>query len=88
MGTALIPTETIETRIFFIRGKKVMLDKDLAELYSVEIKVLLQAVKRNKDRFPKDFMFQLDQKEYAIVRSQFVTSCWGGRRYNPYALKI
>ena len=77
--------EKIETRIFLIRGRKVMLDSDLAELYDVETKVLLQAVKRNKDRFPEDFMFQLDQEEYEALRSQFVTSnkgC-GGRRFKP-----
>ena len=64
-----------------------MLDSDLAELYDVETKVLLQAVKRNKDRFPEDFMFQLDQEEYEALRSQFVTSNKGrgGRRFKPYA---
>ena len=72
MSTALIPTETIETRILFIRSKKVMLDKNLAELYNVKTKILLQAVKRNKDRFPQDFMFQLNQKEYEMLRSQIV----------------
>ncbi len=85
MSTEVIPVETIETRIFLIRGKKIMLDKDLAELYAVKTKVLLQAVKRNKNRFPQDFMFQLDQKESENLRSQIVTSSWGGRRYNPYA---
>ena len=64
-----------------------MLDSDLAELYDVETKVLLQAVKRNRDRFPEDFMFQLDQEEYEALRSQFVTSNKGrgGRRFKPYA---
>ena len=64
-----------------------MLDSDLAELYNVETKVLLQAVKRNKDRFPEDFMFQLDQEEYEALRSQIVTSNKGrgGRRFKPYA---
>ena len=85
MSTALISTEKIESKIYLIRGKKVMLDSDLAELYNVETKILLQAVKRNKDRFPEDFMFQLVQKEYEILRSQIVTSSWGGRRYLPYA---
>ena len=65
----LIPLEKIETRIFLIRGRKVMLDSNLAELYDIETKVLLQAVKRNKDRFPEDFMFQLDQEEYEALRS-------------------
>ena len=83
----LIPLEKIETRIFLIRGRKVMLDSDLAELYDVETKVLLQSIKRNKDRFPEDFMFQLDQEEYEALRSQFVTSNKGrgGRRFKPYA---
>jgi AbrB family looped-hinge helix DNA binding protein len=62
----------------------VLLDADLAKLYGVETKVLLQALKRNPDRFPKDFMFQLTDREYRDLRSQFVTSSWGGRRYAPY----
>ena len=61
-----------------------MLDVVLAELYSVETKVLLQAVKRNIERFPGDFMFQPEKQELAILRSQIVTSSWGGRRYPPY----
>ena len=72
MSTALIPTETIETRILFLRGKKVMLDKDLAELYKVKPIVLRQQVKRNKERFPDDFMFQLTNEEVAIMVSQNV----------------
>ena len=72
--------------IFDIRGQKVMLDSDLAALYEVEPKVLNQAVKRNIDRFPADFMFQLAQDEWKILRSQFVTSSnsHGGRRYAPH----
>jgi len=62
-----------------------MLDADLAELYEVETKVLNQAVKRNSDRFPEDFMFQLNEEEFENLRSQSVTSSWGGRRYAPYA---
>ena len=63
-----------------------MLDADLAELYGVETKTLIQAVKRNLEWFPEDFMFQLSRKEFSILRSQFVTSSdWGGRRYQPYA---
>ena len=62
-----------------------MLDKDLAELYGVKTKVFVQAVKRNIDRFPDDFMFQLTKEEFENLRSQFVTSSWGGRRYLPYA---
>ncbi len=84
MGS-IIPSEAIEKRILFIRGHKVMLDADLAELYGVETRVLVQAVKRNLDRFPADFMFQLTDKEFEDLRSQIVTSSWGGRRYPPYA---
>ncbi len=65
--------------------RKVLLDADLAALYEVPTKVLLQAVKRNLERFPEDFMFQLDKQEFAILRSQIVTSSWGGRRTVPYA---
>lgn len=61
-----------------------MLDKDLAELYGVETRVLIQAVKRNISRFPEDFMFQLTRNEFDTLRSQIVTSNWGGRRYLPY----
>ena len=75
----------IQQKIFEIRGQSIMLDFDLAELYGVETKVLNQAVKRNADRFPKDFMFQLSEKEIHTLRSQFVTSNRGGRRYRPYA---
>jgi hypothetical protein len=83
---SLVPVEKIEKAILLIRGQKVMLDADLAVLYDVETKVLIQAVKRNLERFPEDFMFQLTQEEFAILRSQFVTSSdWGGRRYPPYA---
>ena len=83
--TNLVPSERIERLILLLRGHKVMLDADLAELYGVSTKVLNQAVKRNKDRFPSDFMFQLNQKEFDILRSQFVTSNKGrgGRRYAP-----
>ncbi len=83
--TDLIPIENISSKIYFIRNEKVLLDQDLAEMYNVETKKLIQAVKRNIDRFPKDFMFQLSKNEYAILRSQIVTSSWGGRRYSPYA---
>ncbi|MDR0412389.1 MAG: ORF6N domain-containing protein [Dysgonamonadaceae bacterium] len=75
----------IQNKIYEIRGYKVMLDFDLAEMYQVETKVLNQAVKRNIERFPFDFMFQLTNKELADLRSQFVTSSWGGTRYLPYA---
>ena len=83
---SLIPVDRIEKAILLIHGQKVMLDADLAELYGVETRVLVQAVKRNLERFPEDFMFQLSQEEFAILRSQIVTSSdWGGRRYPPYA---
>ncbi len=81
---ALLPIENITSKIHLIRNEKVMLDSDLAELYGVETKVLVQAVKRNIDRFPQDFMFQLTINQYKILRSQTVTSNWGGRRYPPY----
>ncbi len=71
---ALIPHERIENKIFLIRGKKVMFDRDLADLYGVETGALNQAVKRNKGRFPEDFMFQLNQAEFKIWRSQIVIS--------------
>jgi phage regulator Rha-like protein len=81
----LIPTEIIEKKILLIRGEKVMLDADLAELYAVETKMLVRAVKRNIDRFPEDFMFQLAEEEFQNLRFQFGTSSqWGGRRYLPY----
>jgi len=75
----------IQNLIYEIRGQKVMLDSDLAVLYGVETKVMNQAVKRNKDRFPPEFMFQLTQLEYDNLKSQFVTSSWGGRRKLPFA---
>jgi len=76
----------IEKRIFLIRNHKVILSIDLAELYGVEPKVLNQAVKRNIERFPSDFMFQLTNQEFANLKSQIVTSSWGGlRRAMPYA---
>ena len=77
----------IEKRIFFLRDQKVMLSSDLAALYGVETKVLVQAVKRNIERFPKDFMFQLSEVEFRDLKSQFVTSSWGGaRRVRPTPL--
>ena len=80
-----IPTEVIENKIYRIRGQKVMLSSDLAVLYEVEHKVLMQAVKRNKDRFPEDFMFQITKDEFENLKSHFVTSRWGGIRKMPYA---
>src|SRR5258706_1007183 len=76
----LIPDEVVISKIYLIRGQKVMIDSDLAGLYNVGTKVLNQTVKRNLLRFPADFMFQLSQREYRNLRSQFVTSSWGGRR--------
>ena len=75
----------VQNLIHEIRGQKVMLDFDLARLYQVETKVLNQAVRRNIKRFPEDFMFQLDNKEFANLKSQIVTSSWGGRRTPPLA---
>jgi hypothetical protein len=80
-----IPVERITNKIYLVREQQILLDQDLAELYDVETKHLIQAVKRNKTRFPDDFMFQLSEKEFQILRSQIVTSSWGGRRYPPYA---
>ena len=82
----LIPSERIERAILLVRNQKVMLDADLAALYGVETKVLVRAVKRNSERFPTDFMFQLSSEEFDDLRCRFGTSSsWGGRRYAPYA---
>lgn len=85
--SSVIPVERIEKAILLIRGQKVMLDKDLASLYGVQVKVLNQAVRRNLARFPDEFMFQLTADEGESLRSQIVTSKGGrgGRRYLPYA---
>jgi hypothetical protein len=80
----LLPDESIISKIFIFRRQKVMLDSDLAALYGVETKVLNQAVKRNLNRFPYDFMFQLTDEEFELLKSQTVTSSWGGRRKLPY----
>ena len=81
-----LPVERILQSILVFRGEKVLLDADLASLYGVETKVLLQAVRRNIERFPEDFMFQLSPKEWSNLRSQIVTSSsWGGRRAAPHA---
>ena len=80
-----VSDEIIMGKIYFIRNHKVMLDRDLAELYGVETKVFNQAVKRNLKRFPSDFMFELSAKEWENLRSQIVTSSWGGTRYVPNA---
>lgn len=85
--TSALPAEHIAARILLIRGHKVLLDADLATLYGVPTKALVQAVKRNQERFPQDFMIQLSDEEFASLRSQSVTSKTGrgGRRYAPYA---
>jgi len=77
--------QIIQNKIFEIRGERVMLDFDLAELYQVETKRLKEAVRRNRSRFPSDFMFELSIKEWEILRTQFATSSWGGVRYLPFA---
>jgi len=75
----------IQHKIYEIRGQKVMLDFDLAEMYQTETKRLKEAVRRNIERFPADFMFELTSKEWEILRTQFATSSWGGARYQPFA---
>jgi hypothetical protein len=97
MKNIIVPSEMIENRIFLIRGKKIMFDRDLARLYGVKTTVLNQSVKRNIKRFPEDFMFQLTKGEMEVWRSQIVTSKYnkslrsqtviskrGGRRYNAF----
>lgn len=79
-----IPDEIITSKIFFIRNQKVMLDSHLAELYQVETKRLNEQVKRNLNRFPEDFMFQLTNDEWKNLKSQNATSNWGGRRSIPF----
>ncbi len=80
----LVSQEQIENKILFVRNAKVILDSDLAILYGVETRVLIQAVKRNSRRFPRDFMFILIKQELANLRSHILISSWGGRRYRPY----
>jgi len=80
-----LQSSIILSKIYTIRNQKVMLDFDLAEMYGVQTKVLNQAVKRNIGRFPIDFMFQLTKIEFENLKSQFVTSSWGGTRYFPFA---
>ena len=81
--STFLSQETIERKIYLIRGKKVMFDRDLAVLYGVETRILNRDVLRNIDRFPEDFMFQLNNKEFKNLMSQFGTSSWGGIRKNP-----
>jgi len=85
MSDELILTDKIESRIYTIRGQKVMLDRDLAELYCVEVRTLNQAVRRNLERFPSDFMFQLTDEEWNNLRSQFVIFSKDVRKFKPYA---
>ena len=80
---ALVAYEVVVSKIVVVRRQRVIFAQDLAELYGVETKVLMQAVKRNADRFPADFMFSLAEQEFTNLRSQFVTSSWGGTRYAP-----
>lgn len=81
----IIQIEWVQERIYFIRGCKVMLSHDLAHLYGVEPRALIQAVKRNIERFPADFIFQLENQEVINLKSQTVISSWGGARTPPYA---
>ncbi|HSH95914.1 MAG TPA: ORF6N domain-containing protein [Roseimicrobium sp.] len=83
--TGLVSLERIEHAIILIRGERVMLSTELADLYGVEPRVLIQAVKRNHSRFPTDFMFQLTVQEWQNLKSQFVISSWGGSRTPPHA---
>jgi len=85
MGKEVIPIERVARAILVIRGEKVLLDSDLAALYGVTTGNLNKAVKRNAERFPVDFMFQLDAEEMANLKFQFGISSWGGRRARPYA---
>ncbi|MCD6307843.1 MAG: ORF6N domain-containing protein [Candidatus Latescibacteria bacterium] len=83
--SGIVPVEVITGKIYLIRELHVMLDRDLAELYDVETKQLKRAVRRNAERFPKDFMFELTQDELENLRCQIDTSSWGGTRYLPMA---
>lgn len=85
MSKEIVPIQRIAQAIFILRGQKVILGQDLAALYGVTVGALTQAVKRNMGRFPKDFVFQLTAEEFTNLKSQFVTSSWGGRRHLPYA---
>ena len=84
MEASILSDQEIATKIYYIRGQKVMVDSDLAKLYKVETKNLNKAVDRNIDRFPEDFMFQLTEAEFQSLRFQIGTSKRGGRRYAPY----
>lgn len=81
----VIRESDIASLVYIIRGEKVMLNADIAKLYNVETRILKQAVRRNLSRFPDDFMFELNNQEFDGLRSQIVTSSWGGARYLPMA---
>lgn len=81
----LVAEQKILNKIYVVRGEKIMLDEDLAAMYGVETKQLKRQVRRNIERFPKDFMFELTRKEFENLRSQIGTSSWGGTRYMPMA---
>ena len=84
--TIIVDESLLRNKIYIIRGQRVMLDFDLAEIYGYTTKTFNQQVRRNLDKFPDDFIFQLTQEEKTIIlRSQIVTSSWGGSRYLPYA---
>ncbi len=86
ISNSLVPSERIERRILLIRSQKVILDADLSELYEVEVGQMNRAVRRNLERFPKDFMFQLSPGEHEDLKCQIgISSSWGGRRHAPYA---
>ena len=85
MQNSMRPNETVLDKIYVIRNQKVLLDRDLAQLYGIETKRLNEAVKRNLPRFPDDFMFQLNDVEFETLKSQFATSSWGGNRKRPFA---
>lgn len=84
MNKDMLKEDNIATKILLIRGRRVMFDSDLAEIYKVETKMLNRAVKRNQKRFPDDFMFQLSNEEWTDLKFQFGTSSWGGRRSLPF----
>ena len=85
MTMKLVPQEIIRNKIFLLRGKKIMFDKDLAALYGVETKYLTRQARRNMDRFPSDFLLSLTRQEVAILKRQFGASSWGGTRKPPFA---
>jgi hypothetical protein len=84
INSSTVPDDLISSKIYFIRDYKIMIDSDLSELYQVKTKRLNEQVKRNLNRFPEDFMFQLTVDEWKILKSQNATSSWGGRRVPPY----